>query len=53
MERAIEMLEEIGYYDATGIVNITQELKELEELGYICSYDVNKDRIILNEIIKK
>lgn len=53
MERAIEMLEETGYYDATGIVSITQELKELEELGYICSYDVNKDRIILNEIIKK
>lgn len=51
--KKIEFLTEIGFYDATNIKDIKKEIKSLELLGYICSYDPSKDRIILNEIIKK
>lgn len=51
--RKIEFLEELGYYDVSDIKNIKKEMESLELLGYICDYDPAKDRIILNEIIKK
>lgn len=49
MERAIEMLEELGKYSAENVKNISEELKQLELLGYICHYDVNTDSIVLDE----
>lgn len=47
-ERAIEMLEEMGYY-ASSIDDIEEELENLEILGYSCYFDNNKDRIVLDK----
>lgn len=45
-ERALEMLEEMGYYMAFDIDDIKNELDNLEKLGYNCYFDSGKDKII-------
>ena len=45
---AIEMLEEMGYYNTRSIHNIKAELKNLKTLGYNCYFDSNMDQIVLD-----
>lgn len=45
---AIEMLEEMRYYNACNINDIKSELDNLQILGYNCYFDSNMDQIVLD-----
>lgn len=46
---AVEMLEEMEYYNACNIDDIKAELDNLKTLGYDCYFDSNTDRIVLDK----
>lgn len=53
LEKAVEMLEEMGKYCARDIEDINKELKELEEIGFNCYFDSNSDYIIWEDYSKE